>query len=154
MSLFLTPSAIKDDYLYGGCNIFVAAAKFFLEAEIVCLLENRLITASGVMETKESLIHCFLKVSETQGFDAKGIRSIHEIIKDYAQFSDLNFWMGETKSVQEVLNYGYPTQGVSEVIAIAKAREYIMKYMMDEIIHHSHEQQKPTNLMRCLYAFH
>ena len=124
----------REDYLYGNCNIFAVAAKSFLKAHIVCLLENRLITTSGVMEIKESLIHCFLKVSDTEGFDAKGVRSIEEILDDY-QFdcTELPSWLSENKTDQEVLGYGYQRNGGSEVIDLAIARHFITENLMEEI---------------------
>ena len=124
----------KEEYLYGNCNLFAVALKSFLKGHIVCLLENRLITTSGVMEIKESLIHCFLKVSDTEGFDAKGVRSIEEILDDY-QFdcTELPSWLSENKTDQEVLGYGYQRNGGSEVIDLAIARQYIKENFMEDI---------------------
>lgn len=124
----------KEDYLYGNCNLFAVAAKSFLKGQIVCLLENRLITTSGVMEEKESLIHCFLKVSETEGFDARGVRPIAEILDDY-QFdcTQLPSWVSENKTDQEVLGYGYQRTGGNEVIDLAIAHKYIHDNYLEEI---------------------
>lgn len=124
----------REDYLFGNCNVFALAAKEILKLNIVCLLEDRLITTSGVMRVKESLIHCYLKVSETEGFDARGIRPTKEILDEY-QFdcTELPSWLSENKTTQEVIGYGYQQTGSNVVIDIANARQWIHENLSEDI---------------------
>lgn len=124
----------KEDYLYGNCNLFAVAAKELLNGNIVCLLENRLITTGTTPVVKEALIHCFVRVSDTHGFDAKGVRLIQDILDDY-QFdcTELPSWLSENKTNQEVLGYGYQRTGGTEVIDLAIARQYIAENLMEDI---------------------
>lgn len=124
-----------EDYLFGSCNVFSVAAKEFLKGKIVCLLEHRFITSGSNSGVKESLIHCFVKVSETHGFDARGVRPIASILDEYLDPSELciPFWFSDEKSDREILDYGYATTGGSEVIDIANARSYILENLFEEI---------------------
>lgn len=135
----------REDYLFGDCNVFAVAVKSFLKGHIVCLLENRLITTSGVMVEREALIHCFLKITESDGFDARGLRSIKEIEEEYQiDCTELPSWTSENKTDQEVIGYGYQHKGSSVVIDIANARKYIQDNLMEEI-EYAIEKQKLFN---------
>ena len=125
----------RDVYLYGSCNVFAVAVKEFLNGRIVCLLEHRLITSGSNSSVNEGLIHCFVKVSETHGFDARGFRPIESILEEYINFCDLDFpfWVSEEKTDREVLDYGYQNTGGNEVIDIANARNYILENLYEEI---------------------
>ena len=124
-----------ENYLFGDCNFFALAAKDILKCRIVCLLEHRFITSGSNSGVKESLIHCFVKVSETHGFDARGVRPIASILDEYLDPSELcvPFWFSDEKSDREILDYGYATTGGSEVIDIANARSYILENLFEDI---------------------
>ena len=128
-------SNTTEDYLFGSCNVFAVAAKEFLKGKIVCLLEHRFITSGSNSGVKESLIHCFVKVSETHGFDARGVRSIVSILDEYLDPPELSipFWFSDEKSDREILDYGYATTGGSEVIDIANARQWILDNLLEDI---------------------
>lgn len=86
------------------------------------------------MEEREGLSHCFVKIDETYGFDARGVRPIDEILTEY-QFdcTQLPSWISEDKTDQEVIRYGYQNTGGNSVIDIANARQWILNNLLEDI---------------------
>ena len=125
---------LKEIYLNGNCHIFAIALHELTNLSIWTFVEDR--TVEGSSKARDGLIHAFC-LTDPDGemiFDAKGIRHVDELNKEYTIHDGVRarfFYNPRDLLVEFDKAFGEKNYEVET--AIEEAKDYIETYLSEEL---------------------
>lgn len=144
----------KEIYLNGNCHIFAIALHELTDLQIASFVEDRkvfvneenkitsiaitsnnYINDDNKIKIKEGLIHAFCLLDKDGEiiFDAKGIRHVDDLNKEYLIHNNVRakFFSSANELLQFDKSFGERDQTVE--LAIEEAKDYIETYLSEEL---------------------
>lgn len=136
----LYPPEEINCYLYGQCDIFAFALNQVFNLPILAYLEKRKVDLKKKVVVLPGLIHAMCVVSKEDNliFDAKGIRTIDTMKKEYLFHSDAWFEEMTPERVISDFSINDPKKGDY----IAKATALILKHYSPLLERFQHEAKR------------
>ena len=146
--------SLKELYMKGNCHIFTIALHELTGLQMAAFVEDRIIFVNSenkisstsnekealkqnynIRKIKEGLIHafCLLDTNGEMIFDAKGIRHVDELNKEYYfdESTKVAFFSTSKEMLEFDISFGERNMAVET--AIEEAKEYIETYLNEEL---------------------